>query len=178
MSNLGIKEIKIPSNLTLNLKGDILYLESDFGKLNYTINPDFNLEIIDDKYLKFYPKKISKDVKKKWGTYYSLLKNCIDGLSQGYTKILDLIGVGFKATLENNSLVLKLGYSHEVNYPIPSDVIIQCPKQDKIIIFGINKQRVNEIVSSIQSLKKIDPYKGKGILLEGTKLRLKEGKKK
>ncbi len=179
MSNLGIKEIKLPSNLKITFNENLLKMESNFGKLIYKVNDKFTIDITKKNSIKFYPKNITeKNISCLWGTQYSLLKNYINGLSQGYTKTLELIGVGFRTTLDNNNLIFKLGYSHEVIYKIPSDIVIKCPKQDKIIIFGINKQRVNEVVSKIQLLKKIDPYKGKGILLENTKLRLKEGKKK
>jgi len=179
MSNLGIKEIKVPSNLKLEVNGNILNIKSNFGELIYNIEDNFVLELTNKNSIKFYPKnKQIKNINCLWGTHYSLLKNSINGLSKGYTKTLELIGVGLKTQLDNNQLILKLGYSHTVIYDIPSDVVIKCPKQDKIVIFGINKQRVNEVVSNIQFLKKTDPYKGKGILLENTKLRLKEGKKK
>jgi len=179
MSNLGIKEIKIPSNLNLKLNKDSLKISSNFGELIYKVKDEFILELTDKNSIKIYPKnKRLKNIKCLWGSQYSLLKNNINGLSKGYTKTLDLIGVGFKCRLDNNQLILKLGYSHEVSYQISSDVVIKCPKQDKITIFGINKQRVNEVISKIVLLKRTDPYKGKGILLENTKLRLKEGKKK
>jgi large subunit ribosomal protein L6 len=179
MSNLGIKKIKVPSNIQLTLNNNTLIITSNFGQLHYDIDPRFTLKITDNNIF-FFPKKekLAKNINCIWGTKYSLLKNYLEGLSRGYTKTLDLVGVGFKTQIENNNLFLKLGYSHEITYKIPSDVIIQCPKPDKIVIFGVNKQKVNEIVSKIQSLKNIDPYKGKGILLENTKLRLKEGKKK
>ena len=138
MSNLGIKEIKVPSNLKLTLSKNLLNIESDFGQLTYEINDKFILEITEKKSIKFYPKeKINKDIKCLWGSLYSQLKNSINGLSRGYTKTLELVGVGFRTNLDNNKLILKLGYSHEVIYTIPSDVVIKCPKQDKIIIFGI-----------------------------------------
>jgi large subunit ribosomal protein L6 len=178
MSNLGIKEIKIPSNIKLEINNKLLSIKSNFGELNYEINKDFILELTKKNSIKFYPKEKKKIINCTWGTKYSLLKNIINGLSKGYSKTLELIGIGFKTKIDQNQLIFKLGYSHEINYKIPYDVIIKCPKQNKIVIFGINKQRVNEVISKIQLLKKIDPYKGKGILLENTKLRLKEGKKK
>jgi large subunit ribosomal protein L6 len=179
MSNLGLREIKIPSNLKIELNKNSLTLESNFGQLNYKINDKFALEITKKNFIKFYPKKnIERNINIIWGTEYSLLKNCIDGISKGYTKVLDLVGVGFKTILNKNFLIFKLGYSHQVIYQIPLNIVIKCPKQNKIVIFGIDKQEVNEAVARIQLLKKIDPYKGKGILLENTKLRLKEGKKK
>lgn len=183
MSNLGIKEIKVPSNLNLDKQQDTLIIKGDFGQVNYEIDSRFSLDLMENGSLKFYPKKNlvlseRKKIKALWGTQYSLLKNYIQGMSQGYKKTLELVGVGFRVSLIKNDLVLKLGYSHEVHFNIPSDIVIQCPSPDKIVIFGICKQKVNEVVSLIQSLKKIDLYKGKGILLENTKLRLKEGKKK
>ena len=183
MSNLGTKEIKIPSNLNLVLKQNSLELEGEFGKMLYKIDRRFNFELTENKSLKIYPfrddkKKLSKEINCLWGTQYSLLKNYIMGLSRGFTKKLELVGVGFRATILDNKLILKLGYSHEVSYQIPSDIIIQCPKQDKIVIFGLDKQKVNEVTSTIKLLKKVDPYKGKGILLENTNIKLKEGKKK
>ena len=179
MSNLGIKEIKIPSNIKLTFNKNLLDMKSNFGEISYKINNKFILKLKKKNSIKFYPKeKKMKNINCIWGTEYSLLKNNINGLSKGYSKTLELIGVGFKTKLNQNKLIFKLGYSHEINYEIPSHVIIKCPKQNKVIIFGINKQKVNEIVSEIQFLKKIDPYKGKGILLENTKLKLKEGKKK
>jgi large subunit ribosomal protein L6 len=179
MSNLGIKKIKIPSNLELKIHQNLLTIKSNFGYLTYKINDNFMLEIVGKNNIKIFPKKReNKYINCIWGTQYSLLKNHINGLSKGYTKTLELIGVGFRSHIDNNHLILKLGYSHKVSYLIPYDVVIKCTKQNKIIIFGINKQKVNEIVSKIQLLKKVDPYKGKGILLENIKLRLKEGKKK
>ena len=183
MSNLGIKEIKIPSNLKLDRVEDKLIIKGDFGQVDYEIDSRFNLEVTENSSLKFYPKKTLEISEKNkvnalWGTQYSLLKNSIKGISQGYKKTLELVGVGFRVSVVENKLLLKLGYSHEVLFEIPSNIVIQCPSPDKISVFGICKQKVNKVVSLIQRLKKIDLYKGKGILLENTKLRLKEGKKK
>jgi large subunit ribosomal protein L6 len=176
MSNLGIKEIKVPSNIELKINKNFLEMKGRFGCLNYEIKDDISLRITDRKTIKFFGKEKHKN--SILGTQYSLLKSCIKGLSKGYTKVLKLVGVGFRGSLSHSQLILKLGYSHEVKYKIPFDIIIKCPKQNKIIIFGINKQKVNEIIANIQLLKKLNPYKGKGILLENTELKLKEGKKK
>ena len=100
-------------------------------------------------------------------------------MSKGYRLALNLKGVGFKASInENNQLLLKLGYSHDIIYDIPSDIVIKCPKQDQIIIFGINKINITTIAARLRKLKKLDPYKGKGILFENEIIVLKEGKKK
>jgi large subunit ribosomal protein L6 len=179
MSNLGIKEIKIPFNIKVTIKNNLLHMKSDFGCLIYVIKSNFILEITKKKTIVLFPiTKYFKNTSCNWGTQYSLLKNNINGLSKGYTKTLKLIGVGFRVNLDNNKLTFKLGYSHKINYIIPFDIIIKCPKQDEIIIFGLDKQKVNEIIKKIQLLKKIDVYKGKGIILENTKIKLKEGKKK
>ena len=119
MSNLGIKEIKLPSNLKIKLNENLLTLESNFGQLTYKVNDKFILEITEKNAIKFYPKnKIEKNISCLWGTQYSLLKNYINGLSRGYTKTLELIGVGFRTTLDNNNLIFKLGFSHEIIYKI------------------------------------------------------------
>jgi large subunit ribosomal protein L6 len=183
MSNLGIKNIKIPSNLTIDKVENTLTIKGSFGSKNFDLHPNFSVDVLDNNTLKLYPKntlggKERVAVKRLWGTQYSLLKNDIIGLSQGYQKKLELVGVGFRATVLDNKLTLKLGYSHDVIFDIPSDVIIQCPKSDKLTVFGVSKQRVNEVITSLRNLKKIDPYKGKGILPENIQLRLKEGKKK
>jgi large subunit ribosomal protein L6 len=178
MSNLGMKEIKLPSNIKVCFDRNILNLESNFGKLSYIINDKFNLELTKHNSIKFYPKNKNKSINCFWGTQYSILKSSINGLSQGYTKTLKLVGVGFRAMLTNKTLILNLGYSHKVIYKIPYGIVVKCLKQNEISVFGLNKQLVNEIAAKIRLLKKIDPYKGKGILLKNTKLRLKEGKKK
>lgn len=180
MSNLGIKRIKIPTNTKIIANKEVLTISSEFGKINHKIDPLFMIKIIEGKYLFFLPKSknITKNLKILWGTQYSLLKNKIIGISQGYSVTLNLVGVGFKANIIEDHLVLKLGYSHDVKYKIPSTVIIELIKSDQIRIFGLIKKDVYQTVFEIQSLKKVDPYKGKGILLENQKLYLKEGKKK
>ena len=188
MSILGSKKLKIPSNVEIELNENTIVLSSRLGKLIHNVHSEFciNLtkdELLNKSSLKLSPKKthtknLTKQIKTLWGTEYSNIKNSIEGISKGYSLSLNLKGVGFKANISKNSLNLKLGYSHEVTFLIPENIIIQCPKPDKLFIFGIDKKHVHTVVSDIQRLKDKDVYKGKGILLENERIILKEGKKK
>ena len=180
MSNIGIQKIKVPSNTKVDLKDNLLKLSSNLGQVTYQIHSEFQADLLDKTTLSVYPKssQITKQLKCIWGTECQNIKNSVDGISKGFSVTLILKGVGFRATLTNNKLIFKLGFSHEVVFEIPRSVIIQIPKPDKLFMFGINKREVHTIVSQIQTLKKRDVYKGKGILKENEKIILKEGKKK
>jgi large subunit ribosomal protein L6 len=187
MSKIGTQELKLPSNLKLTQTKNLLKISSNLGSINYQIKPDFYPELIQTSRgsLSLKLKLVSSDpnaekrLNSLWGTEYSLLKNQIEGLSKGFKLVLKLKGVGFKAILDNSRrLRLKLGYSHDVLVPIPSNLIVNCPKQDQIILFGTNKRDLTKFGASLKRLKKKDPYKGKGILLENEEIVLKEGKKK
>ena len=181
MSIVGNQKIKIPSNVKVELKKDNIVLSSRLGKLTYQIHPDFSIEILNNETLiNLSPKNknLSKKIKTIWGTEYSNIKNNVEGISKGYSLSLILKGVGFKASVSGKELKLKLGYSHDVIFSIPENIIIQSPKPDKLFIFGIDKKHVHRVVSDIQRLKDKDVYKGKGILLENERIILKEGKKK
>jgi large subunit ribosomal protein L6 len=183
MSKVGKKELKIPSNVKVNIVKNLIEISSKLGKINHEVNSNFYLELTKTSQIKIKPQidtcYLNKVVKSLWGTEHRLLKNHLEGLSKGYRLALNLKGVGFKASIsENNKLLLKLGYSHDIIYNIPSDIVIKCPKQDQIIIFGINKVNITTIAAKLRKFKKIDPYKGKGILFENETIVLKEGKKK
>lgn len=180
MSNIGIQKIKVPSNTRVILNNGLIKLSSDLGNIDYEIHSNLQASLLDKTTLSITPKetKNNKKLKCLWGTEYRNLKNIIDGISRGFSETLILKGVGYRASIVKNKLIFKLGYSHEVIFNIPSTVIIQTPKPDKLFIFGINKRDVHTVISQIKCLKKRDVYKGKGILQENEKLILKEGKKK
>lgn len=182
MSKIGTQELKIPSNITLTVRENHIEIASDLGKTTYQINPNFFPEVTPTNQIKILPNEnltLNKQIKSLWGTEHRLLKNKLDGLSKGYCLSLTLKGVGFKASLQKeDELLLKLGYSHDVIFKIPKNIIIKCPKQDQVVIFGVNKRLVNKVAADLRLLKSKDPYKGKGILFEDEKILLKEGKKK
>jgi large subunit ribosomal protein L6 len=179
MSKIGKINISIPEKVKIALNGSLLNIEGPLGKTSLNIDIDmFDLKIEEGKNVSIKPKQINKDTKRLWGTNRSLLNNAIIGASTGYTKTLELTGVGFRAALNGKQLNLQLGFSHDINFDIPDCVKISVEKQTIITINGNNKQEVGMITAKIKSFKKSDPYKGKGIRVQGQYVLRKEGKKK
>ena len=179
MSKIGKINITIPEKVKVAIVGNILNIEGPLGKKSLDIDLDtFNLEIKDGKEVSIKPKKIDENTKRLWGMKRSLINNAIIGSSVGYEKILELVGVGFRAALKGNILNLQLGYSHDINFDIPEGIKIMVEKQTILKISGSDKQLVGAIASKIKTLRKIEPYKGKGIREKGQYILKKEGKKK
>ena len=179
MSKIGKINIPIPDKVKVILSGDILNIEGPLGKKSLNIDLDtFELKIEEGKTVSIKPKKIDQNSKRLWGMNRSLLNNAIIGTSKGYEKILELVGVGYRAALKGNKLNLQLGYSHDINFDIPEGIKILVEKQTTLKITGPDKQQVGAIVSKIKTLRKIEPYKGKGIREKGQYVLKKEGKKK
>ena len=179
MSKIGKINISIPEKVKIALNGSLLNIEGPLGKTSLNIDIDmFDLKIEEGKNVSIKPKQINKDTKRLWGTNRSLLNNAIMGASTGYTKILELTGVGFRAALKGKQLNLQLGFSHDINFDIPDSVKISVEKQTIIKINGSNKQEVGMITSKIKSFRLPEPYKGKGIREQGQYVLRKEGKKK
>ena len=180
MSKIGKISIDIPEKVKLVLNGNILQVEGPIGKSKLNLDTElFDLNINDEKKnVSIKPKKIDPISKRLWGMNRSLLNNAIIGASIGYTKILELSGVGYRAALKGKQLNLQLGFSHDINFDIPESIKITVEKQTTIKIFGINKQEVGMIASKIKSIRPPEPYKGKGIKEKGQYILRKEGKKK
>tara|TARA_Y100000816_G_scaffold275705_1_gene244170 strand:+ start:768 stop:1307 length:540 start_codon:yes stop_codon:yes gene_type:complete len=179
MSKIGKINITIPEKVKVAVVGNILNIEGPLGKKSLDIDLDtFNLEIKDGKEVSIKPKKVDENTKRLWGMKRSLINNAIIGSSVGYEKILELVGVGFRAALKGNVLNLQLGYSHDINFDIPEGIKIMVEKQTTLKISGSDKQLVGAIASKIKTLRKIEPYKGKGIREKGQHILKKEGKKK
>ena len=179
MSKIGKINISIPEKVKVVLAGNILNIEGPLGKKSININLEiFNLDIKDGKEISIKPKKIDSDTKRLWGMNRSLINNAIIGSSSGYEKILELVGVGYRAALKGNQLNLQLGYSHDINFDIPDGIKILVEKQTTLKITGSDKQLVGSVASKIKTLRKIEPYKGKGIREKGQYVLKKEGKKK
>ena len=179
MSKIGKINISIPEKVKVALTGNIINVEGPLGKKSLNIDLDtFDLNIEDGKKILIKPKKIDQDTKRLWGMNRSLINNAIIGTSKGYEKTLELFGVGYRATLKDKKLNLQLGYSHDINFDIPEDIIIKVEKQTILKISGFDKQLVGSIASKIKSLRPPEPYKGKGIREKGQYVLRKEGKKK
>ena len=179
MSKIGKINISIPEKVKVVLNGNILNVEGPLGKRSLNMDLEmFDLKINDGKEVSIKPKKINQDTKRLWGMNRSLVNNAIIGTSKGYNKILELNGVGFRANLKGKQLNLQLGFSHDVNFDIPETIKIIVEKQTIIKISGSDKQEVGMVASKIKSLRKPEPYKGKGIKEQGQYILRKEGKKK
>ena len=179
MSKIGKINISIPEKVNVALNGNILNVEGPLGKKSLNMDLEmFDLKINDGKEVSIKPKKINQDTKRLWGMNRSLVNNAIIGASKGYNKTLELSGVGFRAALKGKQLNLQLGFSHDVNFDIPETIKIIVEKQTIIKISGSDKQEVGMVASKIKSLRKPEPYKGKGIKEQGQYILRKEGKKK
>ena len=179
MSKIGKISITVPDKVKVVLAGNILNIEGPLGKKSINIDLEmFNLDIKDGKEISLKPKKIDQDTKRLWGMNRSIINNAVLGSSAGYEKILELVGVGYRAALKGNILNLQLGYSHDINFEIPEGIKIVVEKQTTLKITGSDKQEVGSVASKLKSLRKIEPYKGKGIREKGQYILKKEGKKK
>ena len=179
MSKIGKIKISIPDKVKVLLSGNTINIEGPLGKKSLNIDTDlFDLIINEGREVSIKPKKISNNIKRLWGMNRSLLNNAITGTSKGYEKILELSGVGFRATLKDKQLNLQLGFSHDINFDIPEGIKISVEKQTTVKISGFDKQQVGMVVSKIKSLRPPEPYKGKGIREKDQHIIRKEGKKK
>jgi len=179
MSKIGKINITIPEKVKVAIAGNILNIEGPLGKRSLNIDLEvFNLDIKDGKEISIKPKKIDQNTKRLWGMNRSLINNAVIGSVKGYEKILELVGVGYRASIKGSQLNLQLGYSHDINFDIPEGIKIAVEKQTTLKISGFDKQMVGSIASKIKTLRKIEPYKGKGIREKGQYVMKKEGKKK
>ena len=179
MSKIGKISISIPEKVRAVLSGNVLNIEGPLGKKSINVDLEmFNLDISEGKEISIKPKKIDQNSKRLWGMNRSLINNAVIGSSTGYEKVLELIGVGYRAALKDKQLNLQLGYSHDINFDIPDGIKITVEKQTTLKISGSDKQLVGVVVSKIKTFRKIEPYKGKGIREKGQYVLKKEGKKK
>ncbi len=179
MSKIGKINIAIPEKVKVTLDGSSLRMEGPLGKNNLPIDMDvFECNIKEGKEVSIKPKNINQNTKRIWGLNRSLINNAIKGINEGYSKTLELTGVGFRAAVKGNILNLQIGFSHDVNYNIPDGIKINIEKQTILKISGSDKQLVGSVAAKIKSFKKTEPYKGKGIKELGEYILRKEGKKK
>ena len=179
MSKIGKINISIPEKVKVILSGNIINIEGPLGKKSINIDLDiFDLNINDGKEVSIKPKQNNQNTKRLWGMNRSIINNAIIGTSKGYEKILELSGVGYRATLKGKVLNLQLGFSHDINFDIPEGVKILVEKQNILKISGTDKQQVGMVAAEIKSIRPPEPYKGKGIKEQGQYILRKDGKKK
>tara|TARA_B100000401_G_scaffold425390_1_gene355050 strand:+ start:414 stop:947 length:534 start_codon:yes stop_codon:yes gene_type:complete len=177
MSRVGSKEINIPESVKINLQDGLISAEGPLGKLESKLNSQIEVKIEDQK-IKMKPTTNDKSLVSFWGLQRNLVNNLIIGVSEGFTKKLEMNGVGYRATLKGKTLELLLGYSHPINYDIPESITVTVDKQNNIEIKGPDKQLVGQTAAEIRNFRGPEPYKGKGIKYTNEYVNRKEGKKK
>ena len=177
MSRIGQKIIEIPDNVEVILGQDEIKLTGPKGELSTPIFEGANIEIAD-KTITVNKNENNPDFSKNWGLQRTLISNGIIGVSEGYSKKLEINGVGYRAQMKGSNIQLSLGFSHDVNYETPDGIKIETPSQTEIIISGIDKQKVGQVAAEIRAFRPPEPYKGKGVKYEDEYIFRKEGKKK
>ncbi len=177
MSRVGSKEIMIPDTVKVKMQDGIFMAEGPMGKLESPLNEDIEINI-EENIIKMKPRSENKSLLPFWGLQRNIVNNIIVGVSEGFSKKLEMNGVGYRATLKGKILELMLGFSHPINYDIPEDISVSVDKQNNIEIKGPNKQLVGQTAAEIRSFRGPEPYKGKGIKYTDEYINRKEGKKK
>lgn len=182
MSRIGKNPVIVPDGVTVEVSGQTVKVKGKLGEVSLVVHEavGVKLETGEDGKKQVVVTPLSEDRKLRmlWPTFRNHIKNMIIGVSEGYAKALDIQGVGLRANLQGQELVLQLGYSHDIRYPVPQGIKVAVEKQTKIAISGIDKQKVGQVAAEIIKFRPPEPYKGKGIRYEGQQIRQKEGKKK
>jgi len=177
MSRIAKEPVIIPKDIEINISGQTLMMKGSKGSLSMEINNEVQLEKQEDVF-KVQPRSKSKFSLAMSGTTRALIANMVEGVSQGFEKKLELVGVGYRAQSQGKKLNLTLGFSHPVVYDVPEGIQIETPSQTEILVKGIDKQRVGQVAAEIRRFRPPEPYKGKGIKEVGQYILRKEGKKK
>jgi large subunit ribosomal protein L6 len=177
MSRIGKKPVPVPSGVTVTVSGQTVKVKGPKGELSLTAVDDVAIASGADG-VTVTPRSDSKRARSMWGLQRTLIANMIEGVTKGFERSLELIGVGYRAQAQGTALKLQLGYSHEVIYSPPPGITLAAPKPTEIRISGADKQKVGQVAAEIRKHRPPEPYKGKGVRYAGEKVRRKEGKKK
>ncbi len=177
MSRVGKDPIEIPGDVQVSIEGAMVTAKGKLGELSHRVSKTVSTSLEEGKVV-VRPVDDSKTARAMWGTTRSLLQSLVTGVSAGFSKQLEINGVGYRAAVQGSTLTLQLGYSHEFDYPIPEGITVTCAKPTSISISGVSKQRVGQVAAEIRSFRPPEPYKGKGIKYLDEVILRKEGKKK
>jgi large subunit ribosomal protein L6 len=177
MSRIGKKPVVIPSGVTASMDDGIMSVKGPKGTLSMAMREEISYTL-DDGAVLVKPANATKAARAFWGMQRTMVQNLVTGVTDGFTKTLEITGVGYRANAQGNKLKLQLGYSHDVDIEVPSDLTVQTPDQTTVHINGIDKQKVGQLAAEIRRWRKPEPYKGKGIKYRGEYIFRKEGKKK
>ncbi len=177
MSRIGKVPVPVPVGVTANIEGKVLSVKGPKGTLTLTMRDEISYTLGDGS-IAVKPANESKQARAFWGMQRTLVENLVTGVTQGYIKVLEITGVGYRANAQGRNLKLQLGFSHDVDFPVPEGIEVKTPDNTTVEITGIDKQKVGQVAAEIRRWRKPEPYKGKGIRYRGEYIFRKEGKKK
>jgi len=177
MSRIGKKAVQIPAGVEANLNDRVLTIKGPKGSLEMAFVSEVDAKL-EDNAVTVTPRGDGKRARSMWGMQRTNVSNLVEGVTNGFTKTLELNGVGYRAAMQGKNVNLQLGFSHDILYKVAAGVEVKCPNQTTIIISGIDKQKVGQVAAEIRSYRKPEPYKGKGVKYAGEYIFRKEGKKK
>jgi len=178
MSRIGKHAVALPQGVEAKIDGNTVSIKGKLGQLSRTLDSEISVKLADGKISVLPHDKKSREGRAKWGLSRTLVSNMVKGVSAGYSRKLIITGVGFRAAMQGKTLVLSLGFSHEVKVPVDTGLTVAVDKQTEITITGFDKQQVGQFAANIRALKPPEPYKGKGVKYDDEIVRRKEGKKK
>ena len=177
MSRTGKKPVLVPAGVTATIEGGQLSVKGPKGTMSIPLVDEVTYAV-EDGTIAIQPANQTKRSRSFWGMQRSVIQNLVTGVTEGFTKTLQITGVGYRANLQGKNLKLQLGYSHDVDFAVPEGITIATPDQTTVHISGIDKQQVGQVAAEIRRWRKPEPYKGKGIKYDGEFIFRKEGKKK
>ena len=177
MSRVARKPVAIPAGVEVTLAADRIEMKGAKGRLQLALHPDVEVTREGDT-LRCAPRGSGKRANAMAGTMRALIHNMVTGVTQGFEKRLTLVGVGYRAQAQGQTLNLTLGFSHPVNYPVPEGITVETPSQTEVVVKGVDKQRVGQVAAEIRAFRPPEPYKGKGVRYADEQIVLKEAKKK
>jgi large subunit ribosomal protein L6 len=177
MSRVGKKPVDLGKDLSAELQGQALTIKGKKGSLSLKLNSEVEVKV-EGSTVKVAPRSGAQFANAMAGTTRAHIANMVTGVTKGFEKKLELVGVGYRAAVQGQKLNIALGFSHPVEYPIPKGITIETPSQQEIIIKGMDRQQVGQVAAEIRGYRPPEPYKGKGVKYSGEKIELKEAKKK
>ncbi|HEY6832983.1 MAG TPA: 50S ribosomal protein L6 [Pseudolabrys sp.] len=177
MSRIGKRPVAVPSGVTANVEGQTVKVKGPKGAMQVSLHDDVVVKM-DNGGVLVSPRSETKRARSMWGTSRTLVSNLITGVTKGFEERLEITGVGYRAAVQGKQLSLQLGFSHDVNYPIPTGITIATPKPTEIVVTGNDKQQVGQVAAELRGYRPPEPYKGKGVKYAGEYIFRKEGKKK
>jgi large subunit ribosomal protein L6 len=177
MSRIGKHPVAIPAGVTVGLDGGQITVQGKLGSLHLALTEKVTVTQ-EDAGVRVEPRDASRQARMMWGTTRTCIANLVKGVSEGFSRRLEIQGVGYKAQAQGRTLVLQLGYSHDIKYPMPDGITIECPDPTHLVVKGADRQLVGQVAAEIKSYRPVEPYKGKGVRYAGQYVLRKEGKKK